>query len=354
MKKPFVFLINFGYWLLYSLLLAVVFAAVTLQLQKTPGIYTLFSLLILCLAPNLVSFYSSYFFLFPKFLARRKILALVNFGSVICLISALSGILLSTVFFGFEQPVLSNAQEFIGFTISLSLIAAVHAGTALVIRGFISWYAEIKLKEELARKNYEMELALIKSQINPHFLFNTINNIDVLISKNAELASRYLNKLSCILRYMVYEAKTEKILLAKELEYIEKYIELQKIRAANPDYVNFQIAGELNNLTIAPMILFPFIENAFKHTENRKNSSVILVKVSIVKDKLVFECENSYQKSQAKEKDFGGVGNELIKKRLLLIYPEKHNLEIADSGKVYKVKLTIDLVEDRLRKLDEN
>jgi two-component system, LytTR family, sensor kinase len=148
MKKPFVFLINLGYWLLYSLLVAVVFAAVTLQIRRTPGIFSIFSLLILYLAPNLLSFYTSYFFLFPKFLARRKILALINFGAVICLISGLSGILLSTVFFGFEQPVLADAREFTGFTISLSLIAAVHAVTALVIRGFISWYAEIKFKQE--------------------------------------------------------------------------------------------------------------------------------------------------------------------------------------------------------------
>src|ERR1044071_687955 len=117
-----------------------------------------------------------------------------------------------------------------------------------------------------------MELALIKSQINPHFLFNTINNIDVLIAKDSAKASEYLNKLSGILRYMIYETRNEKISLAGELDYIEKYLELQKIRTANPDYVNFQISGEANNLKIAPMILFPFIENAFKHTENKKNS----------------------------------------------------------------------------------
>ncbi len=122
------------------------------------------------------------------------------------------------------------------------LIAAIHGGIALVIRGFITWYDEIKLKEELVNKSFEMELALIKSQINPHFLFNTINNIDVLISKDAGKASEYLNKLSDILRYMVYETKTEKIFLAKELNYIGKIS-----RIAKNSYDKFGLCRFSNN-----------------------------------------------------------------------------------------------------------
>ena len=89
------------------------------------------------------------------------------------------------------------------------------------------------------------------------------------------------------------------------------------------------------------MILFPFIENAFKHTENKKNDHSIRIRVLIEKDKIVFECENSYQINRDKKQDFGGVGSELIKKRLMLIYLEKHSLEIADENGIYKVKLTL-------------
>src|SRR6185369_10818343 len=99
--------------------------------------------------------------------------------------------------------------------------------------------------------------------------------------RDAARASEYLNKLSDILRYMVYETKTEKIQLARELTYIEKYLELQKIRTTNPDYVNYSVTGEEGNLMIAPMIFFPFIENAFKHTENKKSSNSINIKISI-------------------------------------------------------------------------
>lgn len=344
MKKPFIVLLHCGYWFLYLLLLAIIFATVTLQVKKTslqPSLALIFPIVVLYLAPNMISFYSFYFLLFPRFLYRKKIFALVIFGILVCLISAVSGNLLALALFGFDQPIFTDFREFLTLTISLALVAAIHGIIALIMRGFVTWYDEIKLKEALAQKNFEMELSLIKSQINPHFLFNTINNIDVLISKDSKKASEYLNKLSDILRYMVYETKTEKILLTKELDYIEKFLELQKIRTTNPDYVTFETTGNANNLTIAPMILFPFIENAFKHTENKKNSNSIRIKVLIEKEKFVFECENSHQNNLQTKQDFGGVGNELIKKRLMLIYPEQHLLEIAETDETYKVKLTL-------------
>lgn len=344
MKKSFVILLNLGYWLLYLLLLAVVFAAVTVQTRKTLDFFSLFPIVILYLAPNLIAFYLSYFLLFPKFLFRKKIPALIFFGIVTCVISAFSGSLISIFFYGFDQPIFQDLREFLGFTFSLTLIAAVHAGIALVIKGFIQWFDEIKLKEELAAKNFEMESALLKSQINPHFLFNTLNNIDFLIAKDAEKASEYLNKLSDILRYMVYDAKDEKITLSKELAYIEKYLELQKIRTNNPDYVNLKITGKAENLTIAPMIFFPFIENAFKHTENNKRTNKIEIKILIEDKKIVFECENTFQKS-VENPDYGGLGNQLITKRLMMIYPERHFLEINDSGKIYRAELTINLFD---------
>ena len=349
MKKAVVILIHFGYWLIYLLLLLVIFVIADTQIRKTamfPNFLSLFPLIILCVVPNLISFYSFYSFLFPRFLFQKKILSLIIFGALFCLISAISGSLISRIFFGFEQAIFHDAREFFTLTASLFLIAVIHGGIALVIRGFITWYDEIKLKEELAQKSFEMELALIKSQINPHFLFNTINNIDVLINKDAGKASEYLNKLSDILRYMVYETKTEKISLAKELNYIEKYLELQKIRTSNPNYVNFEVTGNANNLTIAPIILFPFIENAFKHTENKKNSNSINIKVLIEKTKLVFECENSYQNNLQIKQDYGSLGNELIQKRLMLLYPDSHLLEIADNNGIYKLKLSLDLYEN--------
>jgi len=341
-KRTVVVLIHCVYWLIYLSLCSLMLAVIVLRVGRpTTTLLPPLSLLVLCVTPNLVSFYAFYFLLAARFLVRKKILALMLSGTTVCLASAVSGALLSPVFFGFEQAIFSDAREFFALTASLFAVCAVHGGAALLVRGFVSWYDDLTLKEELTRRNFETELALIKSQINPHFLFNTINNIDVLIPKNPGLASEYLNRLSGILRYMVYETKAERISLARELGYIEQYVELQKIRTTNPGYVNFEVTGDPAGLSVAPMILFPFIENAFKHTEGRKGANSIRIRVAAERNRLYFECVNSYQAGPDGEQDFGGLGNELIRRRLALTYPGRHSLEVADDGATYEVKLAL-------------
>ena len=191
------------------------------------------------------------------------------------------------------------------------------------------------------QKNYEMEMALVKSQLDPHFLFNTLNNIDVLILKNAIEASNYLNKLSDIMRFMLFETKTDEIELSKEIEYIEKYIALQKIRTANANYVKFIVAGSPKGKSIAPMIFLPFIENAFKHTGNKKLEDAIIIEMTIENETIQFECQNKFNPNRLKKPQSNGLGNQLIEKRLNLIYPEKHSLEIKKEKEQYSVSLLI-------------
>jgi LytS/YehU family sensor histidine kinase len=214
------------------------------------------------------------------------------------------------------------------------------------MKGFITWYDDIQLKLELSRKNHEMELALIKAQINPHFLFNTINNIDALIKRDASAASDYLNKLSDIMRFMLYESKTEKIPLTKEISYIDKYIELQKIRTSNANFVKYEVQGDLTTIAIEPMLLIPFIENAFKHSENKKIREAIKIMIKNHEGKLYFECVNAYSDNQ-KAPSQGGLGNELIQRRLELLYPNKHNFEVTNSDGYYRVRLKIDLSDHK-------
>lgn len=338
-----VVLVHCGYWLVYLLLFSVILAAVGMQAgrPRPASLAPPLSLLVLCVSPNFVSFYSFYFLLAPRFLARKKLFGLIVCGVPVCLLSAVWGALLSPAFFGFGQAIFSDAREFLSLTASLSALCAVHGAAALVLRGFFAWYDELALREELTRRNCETELALIKSQINPHFLFNTINNIDILITRDPALASAYLNKLSGLLRYMVYETKAERIPLARELDSIEQYVELQKIRTTNPGYVDFEVTGDPDNFQVAPMLLFPFVENAFKHTEGRKQANSIRIRVSAEGHRLLFECENAYLRGTGRGQDVGGVGNELIRRRLALTYPGRHSLEVDDDGAVYRVKLTL-------------
>lgn len=225
--------------------------------------------------------------------------------------------------------------------IAMSIIATISGVVGLVIKGFITWFNEIKLKELLKEKNHEMEMALIKSKLDPHLLFNTINNIDTLILKNPIEASTYLNKLSEIMRFMLYETKADKILLSKEIEYIEKYIALQKIRTANENYAHFSVTGSISNKEIAPMIFIPFIENAFKHANNKKLKNAISINIIIKDESLQLICENKFDSKLTVAKTYGGIGNELIQKRLNLIYAGKHTLEMHKTNDLYSVNLTV-------------
>jgi LytS/YehU family sensor histidine kinase len=210
-----------------------------------------------------------------------------------------------------------------------------------VLKGFIISYGDISIKEELTRKNTDIELSLVKAQLNPHFLFNTINNIDILIGIDASRASLYLNKLSDIMRFMLYETKSEMIPVSKEIEYIEKYIELQKIRTSIPNYVNFIVNKHDNDFMITPMVFIPFVENAFKHSEDRKEENAIRINIVASVSFVLFECSNFFRINESEKDSDSGLGNDLIKRRLELLYPNNHELSIEEEGEIFHVKLKI-------------
>lgn len=141
---------------------------------------------------------------------------------------------------------------------------------AIVFRRFSDSMRLEKEKQELMLQNTQSELALLKMQVSPHFLFNTLNNIDYLVSHDVEKASDCIARLGDILRYMIYDAKAEKIPLSKEIHHIEDYIELIRLRTSGPDYLNYKLTGRTGYLQIAPMLFIPLIENAYKHSSKKR------------------------------------------------------------------------------------
>ena len=139
----------------------------------------------------------------------------------------------------------------------------------------------------------------------------------------------------------LYETKTEKIALSQELNYIDKFIELQKIRTTNEHFINYVVNGDPQNRTIPPMLFIPFIENAFKHAENKKAENAINVHLDIEKYTLTFKCENAFNKNAPVKAEHSGLGGELLKKRLALLYPGKHSLSITNNNELYKVVLSL-------------
>ncbi|MFK7772487.1 MAG: sensor histidine kinase [Saprospiraceae bacterium] len=341
MKKSIIVGLHIGFWLCYVFLtmMLVAFKIKGEEPMESRIVNAFMRIFFFTFIPSTISFYSFYFLVF-SYIQQKKNVRSIVYVIVISIGTALLGTTLMYIVFGADSLTVGDVPAITG-VIFMSFVALIIGILALVIKGFITWFDEIKLKEELKQKNHEMELALVKSQLDPHFLFNTLNNIDILILKDATEASNYLNKLSDIMRFMLFETKTDKILLAKEIEYIEKYIALQKIRTANSNYINFKVTGTPSGQTIAPMVFIPFIENAFKHTTNKKLENAIRINILIKKDTIKLECKNKFNPNRRLKQENNGLGNELIEKRLKLIYPEKHILEVVNGQEQYSVSLTI-------------
>jgi sensor histidine kinase YesM len=349
MKKTVVFLLHSCYWSLYVLFLILLLVMLRIGAHaKADLFFRSFRLEIFfaafALIPAILAFYLFYTLLFDHFLAKKRLVKLFFVGFWVSVCCGSVGVACMEIlhYWGLSPSSTQNSwQAMFEITIFVSFIALLNGGMGLILRGFIRWYQELKVKEELTKKNFETELALVKSQLDPHFLFNSLNNIDALMLKNPEKASLYLNKLSDIMRFMLYETKGEKIPLSKEWSYIEQFIDLQKIRSANSDYVKYQKAGDTEGVVIAPMILIPFIENAFKHAEKVRVGNAINICLQVQDNALRFECHNLFKQKEKLDNTFGGLGNSLIIKRLALIYPQTHTLHVEEKDNLYSVFLNI-------------
>jgi len=352
MKRSIVVLLHIGFWTCYILLILIMLAVYSRSGTVASThferiINAFYSITLFALIPSVISFYFYYFLLFPNYLQKNKIFLSIIYGFLISLGAALIAYILLRFFIesgkiaDMDKGGKNGRSTIIVVIFAMTFIGSICGAVALVLKGFITWFNEIKLKELLREKNHEMEMALIKSQLDPHLLFNTINNIDALILKDGVQASNYLNKLSDIMRFMLYETKPDIIFLSKEIEYIEKYIELQKIRTTNKNYVHFSVTGDMVNKQIAPMLFIPFIENAFKHTNNKKFKNAITIDIFIGTESIQLICKNKFDAKLKVQRSDGGLGNELIQKRLNLMYAGRHTLVVEKEEDLYSVNLTI-------------
>jgi len=325
--------LNIAYW--FPKLLQAYFI-LNLNPGNPPGNYLIVPV---SYAGQIVIFYLFYFLFFSVYLSNRKIFLFVVAG-------LLAAVLITAAeYLGLRALVPASFNNVgLGLVIGNMITGVIYSAVAAcLIRGFVNWYADIRYKKELERKNIETELALLKARINPHFLFNTLNNIDVLIEKDAQQASIYLKKLSDILRFTLYESPLEQIELKQEVGYIEQYIELQKIRTANPDFVKLTVNGNLDNRQIAPMLFIPYIENAFKHSTNKKISKAIEIGIGVLRNTITFTCSNAYNQSTELKQPHSGLGLELINNRLNLLYKGAYVLNITQTDERFNVTLAINL-----------
>lgn len=227
------------------------------------------------------------------------------------------------------------------FTIGL-LIIGFNSG----IKIFVRWMSEQDERDEKERQYLTTELAFLKHQVSPHFFMNTLNNIHALIDIDTEEAKDAIIKLSHLMRYLLYESDIDKVSLTREIEFMESYIELMRLRYDESNLsISITYSAHPENVYVPSLLFLPLIENAFKHGVDSRFKSFIDVRFCVNDDRLVFEIQNSMaSKSQSAFNENSGIGLENIRKRLELIYKDNYTLSMQTSDNVFKVSLTIPIV----------
>jgi len=227
------------------------------------------------------------------------------------------------------------------------LFLSIAVSTSIKITG--KWYSNEKERKEMENQKLSAELSLLKSQINPHFFFNTLNSIYSLAIQKSSKTPEAIVKLSELMRYIIYEADKNLVPLKKELEYIRNFVELQKLRIMSNVKITYNIEGIYSDIMIEPLLFLPFIENAFKHGLDYTKDCEIKIKFAITQNRLVFTVENPLvQQSKMQSSESSGKGLANTKKRLQLLYADNHELKVNQIDDLFIVELSLKLRDNEL------
>lgn len=314
-----------------------------------------------------IIFYSHTNWLIPKYFKSLKNVRFWFKSIAILFLASFAEALLDMVYIVFENYELAKQQfeqyplyKFLEWSLYIFILAII-PNTGLWILAFAyrlpqDWVKSEGQKNQLLRDKMQSELNFLRAQINPHFLFNGINSVYHMIGSNDTKARQTLLQFSDLLRYQLYECNENYISLEKEIDYLKNYIGIEKVRKEEDAVIRFEDHGiqnstKLKELKIAPLLLSPIIENAFKYVSNHSISSMNFINVDIKLDKeenLILTSKNSFNENELSfSKKEGGIGLSNVKRRLSLLYPEgKYRLEINKNSNIYSVELKIDLHED--------
>lgn len=288
--------------------------------------------------------YVNILYLIPKYLSQKKFFTYFVF--LIALALLITPIKLFIFHFKWE-PYPSLQNELYNDQDRYYIMSVFVAASSTILKIIGDWLKHEREKQDLEKQNIQSELKFLKSQINPHFLFNTLNSIYALALKKSDNAPEMVIKLSEMLRYMLYECNEKKVTLEKEINYIQNYMSLEKIRHGDKLNIQFNVIGNPQGHMVSPLMFVPFLENAFKHgASNHLDTGFIESRLEIKNNDILFFIENSKPAAipeiNHKVKS-GGIGLNNVKRRLNIIYPSKHALNIAEKPNSYEVNLILNL-----------
>jgi len=298
----------------------------------------------LVIGGSLLLFYINYSYLVPKFLLQKnKKLYLVTAAALIILVAffqlmvAPSRPHMRPELLQDPPPVRMPFGVFVPVLINLFFVVI---GTSIKI--YAEWNRNEINKKEIENQKNKTELHFLKHQLSPHFLFNSLNSIYSLSNKKSPNAPEAIITLSELMRYMLYETDSELVRLKEELEYIQNYLKLQRLRIANNENVILNINGPVANQKITPLLLISFIENAFKYGTDLMGNTEVKIRVKVQQDKLEFTCVNLIGHRRESSEN-SGIGLINTRERLKLLYPGKHFLKVKEEQNRFVVNLTLEL-----------
>jgi len=302
--------------------------------------------------PIVIFFYINLYWLTPTFLVDKKLLKFVLIIVLLFVVSFTISITLFRFSFPIPTPMPPPAISKMPMMILPGLIRYFLTFTfaGLVSSVLVLVQDRVKTREMQQKILFEKtnaELEVLKLQISPHFLFNTLNNIRWLARQKSDKTEDAVVKLSTLLRYILYQAKESKVELSQEIKHLEDFITLQRMRLTDRTIVEFVCQGETDKYLIEPLLFIPFVENAFKYGVHSQLRSNIAISINVTDDLLVFMVKNAvFDKKNTIEVESSGIGIANVEKRLKLIYPETYDLKITEDDKFYEVKLMIKLANE--------
>jgi len=295
---------------------------------------------------NVSLFYINYLILIPQLIKRKKkyflyiLLFLLLLGAA-SLIKTVVAVLNPKDMMDYVMEGKKKTWPADQYFFAQLFICGFFLVSSCLIKFAADWFSNERIQRDLESERREMELQFLKSQLNPHFLFNSLNNIYSLAYQKSDKTADAIMKLSEIMRYMIYESNTPTVDLSKEVEYLTNYIELQKIRFKDGAFIELTLNGEIDAQKIVPLMLISFVENAFKH--GVVNDPENPVKINIIANQKILHFSVINKKNQQNKDAQGGVGLTNVERRLQLVYPDRYKLNVVNSATHYTCELMIDI-----------